>query len=157
MPYLADTNIPLCARLPTPYRPRPKVSLTFAETSGPRFRRGRRPAPSAGCGERRRASLRSVRPESLCSESIGWGYFGFDVRQDRRTEGPAVLPGKGVALVKVTNGPHLAGPTGQSFLCLASWKENGWPVGPKMRDSCDTSTRAVPFAGRTDGLSARTN
>ncbi len=61
------------------------------------------------------------------------GFFGFDLRQDRRTEGPTVLPAKGAALVEVTvNRLHRAGPTGQSFLFtlfvegerLARWAEH---------------------------------
>jgi hypothetical protein len=47
-------------------------------------------------------------------------------------------------------------PTGQWFLFIVSLKENGWPGGPKMRIFGPPSTRAASFAGRTDGLSART-
>lgn len=34
-------------------------------------------------------------------------------------------------------------------------KRDGWPVGPKMRYPWDIVTRTSPFAGRTDGPSAR--
>jgi hypothetical protein len=73
-----------------------------------------------------------------------------------RAESPSVLPAKGAALGKdIVARSFLAGPTGRWFVFLASLKENGWPVGPGTRDSCDTFTRAAPFAGRTAGPSVR--